>query len=146
MSKYKNILVAVELKDGEDKIILNKAQELSKFYGGTLFLVHAVEHFSSFVTATAGMAVIALEESIITEHKPKLEKLAKSNHIADDNVFLSAGSIASAIHDVAKKINAGLIITGNHSRHGLALIFGSTLDSIIHHSDADVLAVHLPRK
>ena len=146
MSKYQNILVAVELKDKEDQIIINKAQELAKFYGSTLSIVHVIEHFSSFATATAGMAIVELEESISMEHKTKLEKLAKSQNISDNNVFLCAGSISSGIHDIAKKTNAGLIITGNHSRHGLALLFGSTVDSILHHSDADVLAVYLPKQ
>jgi universal stress protein A len=147
MNNYKNILVAVELKEAEDKLVLKKALEIAKCYDSTLFLVHAVEHFSNFATATAGMAIVELEEMLNTEHKAQLEALAKAHSISDDNIYLCVGSIAGSVHDVAKKTKAGLVVTGTHTRHGLALLFGgNTTDAIIHRSDADVLTVHLPRK
>jgi universal stress protein A len=146
MSNYKKILVAVELKDEEDKVVIKKAREIAKLYDSTLFLVHAVEHFSNFATASAGMAIIELEETLDKEHKAKLEALAKAHHIPDDNLYLCVGSIAGSVHDVATKTKAGLVVVGNHTRHGMAFLLGSPTADIIKRSDADVLTVHLPRR
>ncbi len=147
MSKYKNILVAVELEnESEDKLIIKKARELAEFYGSTLYMVHVVEHFSSFSAATAGVAIVELEETINEEHKNKLNVLAKSSGVLDDNTYLCIGSISGSIHDVATTTHSGLIVVGSHRRHGLSLLLGSHTDSIIHHSEADVFTVHLQKK
>jgi universal stress protein A len=147
MSKYKNILVAVELEnESEDKLVIEKAKELAKFYGSTLHMVHVVEHFSSFSAATAGIAIVELEETISEEHKNKLNALAKSNGVLDDNTYLCVGSISGSIHDVATTTNSKLIVVGSHRRHGLSLILGSNTVSIIHQSEADVFTIHLQKK
>jgi len=51
------------------------------------------------------------------------------------------GSARTSVVAHAKKINADLIVVGEHGRHGLSLLLGSTADGIIHHSECDVLAV-----
>jgi universal stress protein A len=138
MHGYKNILVAVELRK-EDDTILKKAQELAKLYNATLSLVHVVEHFSSFTLA----AGIVLEEQVKKELDEKLESLAKSIGISNKDTYLCVGSIASGIEDVTQKVKADLIVVGNHSKHGLALLFSGPIDSIINSSKskADVLVV-----
>jgi universal stress protein A len=44
---------------------------------------------------------------------------------------------------MAKEEDVDLIIVGSHGRHGLALIFGSTSNSVLHGAPCDVLAVRI---
>jgi len=151
MNAYKNILVAVELNSKEDKFIMAKAEELATFYQATLFLTHAIESIDNFALASAGIALIELEEKIRKEHEVKFEKLADLHKIPKDRIILSAAPVASSINDAAAQVEADLVITGNHGRHGLEALFGTTASSLIHKASAhkakyDILVVHLPCK
>jgi universal stress protein A len=44
---------------------------------------------------------------------------------------------------MAKDQDIDLIVVGSHGRHGLALIFGSTSNSVLHGATCDVLAVRI---
>ncbi|MEW5790242.1 MAG: universal stress protein [Pseudomonadota bacterium] len=57
-------------------------------------------------------------------------------------VVESADRPASAIADVAKEINADLIVIGSHGRSGLSrLLLGSTADRVVHEAPCAVLVV-----
>jgi universal stress protein A len=47
------------------------------------------------------------------------------------------------MHSMAKDQDIDLIVVGSHGRHGLALIFGSTSNSVLHGATCDVLAVRI---
>jgi universal stress protein A len=47
------------------------------------------------------------------------------------------------MHNLAKQTDIDLIVVGSHGRHGLALIFGSTSNSVLHGASCDVLAVRI---
>jgi universal stress protein A len=53
------------------------------------------------------------------------------------------GRPENEIHGLAEEINANLIVVGSHGRHGLALIFGSTANGVLHGAGCDVLAVRV---
>ena len=53
------------------------------------------------------------------------------------------GQPANEMRRMAKEENIDLIIVGSHGRHGLALIFGSTSNSVLHGAPCDVLAVRI---
>ncbi|MDB4308535.1 universal stress protein, partial [Porticoccaceae bacterium] len=50
---------------------------------------------------------------------------------------------AQEMHNMAKENHIDLIVVGSHGRHGLALIFGSTSNSVLHGATCDVLAVRI---
>jgi len=60
---------------------------------------------------------------------------------ADQHIVL--GHPAQEMHNLAKQENIDLIVVGSHGRHGLALIFGSTSNSVLHGASCDVLAVRI---
>jgi universal stress protein A len=45
---------------------------------------------------------------------------------------------------LAEEEDIDLVIVGSHGRHGLALLLGSTANSVLHHTKCDVMAVRLP--
>ena len=53
------------------------------------------------------------------------------------------GQPAREIRELAKKIEADLIILGGHGRHGWELLFGSTSSSLTHGAGCDLLIVHI---
>ena len=53
------------------------------------------------------------------------------------------GHPAQEMHRMAKEQAIDLIVVGSHGRHGLALIFGSTSNSVLHGATCDVLAVRI---
>ncbi len=144
MSTYNNILIAVELIPEEDQIIIAKAKLIAEKFSGTLSLVHAVQDVSTYGTASAYPAIADIEEEIMQEHKTALTNLGTTLNIPNNRQFYDFGSPGRIITDTATKINADLIIVGSRSRHGIALLLGSTADSIIHRANCDVIAVHLP--
>ena len=44
---------------------------------------------------------------------------------------------------IAEQEQVDLIIVGSHGRHGLALLLGSTANSVLHHATCDVMAIRL---
>ena len=62
-------------------------------------------------------------------------------HIQDTwNIF------ENIIINIADQEKVDLIIVGSHGRHGLALLLGSTANSVLHHAKCDVMAVRLIEK
>jgi universal stress protein A len=145
MNHYKHILVAVELEPHEDKQVIEKALAIAQNSGATISLVHAVEHLNTYGTATAYPAIAEVEEEILKDHRTKLEELARSLNIPTERQFLDFGAPAIVIGQTAEETKADLVVTGSHGRHGLALLFGSTTDSVLHRVQCDILAVHLPK-
>ena len=49
------------------------------------------------------------------------------------------------MHRFAREHAVDLIVVGSHGRHGLALIFGSTANGVLHGACCDVLAVRIKK-
>jgi universal stress protein A len=47
------------------------------------------------------------------------------------------------IVSIAEREQVDLIVLGSHGRHGLALLLGSTANSVLHNASCDVMAVRL---
>jgi universal stress protein A len=53
------------------------------------------------------------------------------------------GATTQEIMNLVAEIGADLIIVGSHGRHGLAMLLGSTANSILHHAKCDTLAIRI---
>lgn len=146
LPSYKNILVAVELNWEEDQVLIAKAQDLAQRYDSSIHIVHAVEHVNTYGTAPAYPTVAGIEQELLKEHEEKLNKLAEENSIPPAGRFIQIGSPALVIEEIAKKINADLIVIGSHGRNWLSVFFGSTTDSILHRIKCNVLTIYLENK
>jgi universal stress protein A len=75
--------------------------------------------------------------------KERLDALADQLNVAEENRHVLLGQPAKEMHRIASEDAVDLIIVGSHGRHGLALIFGSTSNSVLHGASCDVLAVRI---
>ena len=61
----------------------------------------------------------------------------------DFRIEFRVGKDHQEILEFAEINQVDLIVIGSHGRHGLALLLGSTANSVLHHAKCDVLAVRL---
>lgn len=141
--KYHNILLAVELIPGSDKLIIAKALEMVKEFKADLRILHVIEHVSSY-GAAYGVAVGAdIEQMLLDNAKREMQKLGKKMDVPENNQVLRVGPAGQLIIEEAEKQKTDLIILGSHGRHGIRLILGSTANTVLHGAKCDVLAVRL---
>lgn len=143
MAAYKRILAALDLTPDEPKV-LEQAIELSKQNDAVLSLVHVVEHVASIYISETNFPEIPDIENRLTETAEEQLKRVKQEHqISDAESYVRAGTAKHEIVDLAKEINADLIVIGSHGRRGLQLLLGSTANGILHLATCDVLAVRI---
>lgn len=143
MAIFKNILVALDLSKDVD-LILEKARNLSDAPDVNLTLIHVIEPIVldvniDFVPSPS----LDLEASLVTRGelflKHTIERLALKNVTS----MVPLGSVKHEIHREAQSIHADLIVIGSHGRHGVALLLGSTANSVLHGAPCDVLTVKI---
>lgn len=141
MSIYNTILLAVDLHPEYDDHTAKKAAEFAKACGATLHILHCVEPIHAYGASQGYSLIMEVEKKAQDEATELLSKLSSKYNIPTERQTVVIGAARTAVVAHAKKINADLIVVGEHGRHGLSLLLGSTADGIIHHSECDVLAV-----
>lgn len=143
MDLYKNILVAVDLSRDSAKI-LDKARNLAKKYGAQLSMVHVIEPIAvGYAVEVTSVDIEGLHEEVTKQAKSSLKEMGTSIGIPEHRLHTVLGQPAREIRELAKKIEADLIIMGGHGRHGWELLFGSTSSSVTHGAGCDLLIVHI---
>lgn len=143
MAKYQRILAAMDLTPEGTKV-LEQAIELSQQYGATLTLVNVVEHIPSVYSAESTFPEIPdIEKQLMEKAEAQMAKIQEEYKITECTSFIRSGSAKHEIIDLAKEIDADLIVAGSHGRHGLQLLLGSTANGILHLAKCDVLAVRI---
>lgn len=143
MEGYKKILVAVDLSP-EAKPVVERAQELGKYYGASLSLIHVVDPI-----ITTGDYDLRPELPLEVEHtlaeraRGYIEALAQDMAIADAEQIVVTGSVKHEILSYAKQHDCDLIVVGAHGRHGIAVLLGSTANAIMHGTVCDVMCVRV---
>jgi universal stress protein A len=145
MENYKHILLAVDFFEN-DAIVSNRAKELADRYQARLSIIHVLD---SMPITDSGYGLelpfnFDLAAELMAAAKNKLTKLAKQLNIDETGIWLETGSPKQEIIRIANENRVDLIVVGSHGRHGLALLLGSTANSVLHHAQCDVLAVRLP--
>jgi universal stress protein A len=144
MRNYKNMLLAVDFFEN-GKAVADRARDLADKYQAKLSIIHVVD---SMPITDSGFGTdvpfnLDLTTELMAEAKKRLAKLAENLGVAEDSRWLEMGSPKTEIIRVAEENKVDLIIIGSHGRHGLALLLGSTANSVLHHANCDVLAVRL---
>ena len=142
MANYQHILLAVDLSE-DTELVTSRARALAASNNATLDIIHVIEPISFTYGGDIPLDFSGLQEEIQSQAEQQLEKIAKPLSIADERRHLVVGRPETEIHNTAEQIGADLIVVGSHGRHGLALIFGSTANGVLHGASCDVLAVRV---
>jgi universal stress protein A len=143
MKKYNHVLLAVQLDEKSDSLIIAKGMELQKHYEVPLTLLHVVEHLSNYGAAYGVSAGVDIEQILINEATRSMRKLGEKLGVPVERQLVKVGPAGQTILEEAKEKHVDLIVIGSHGRHGVRLLLGSTANSVLHGAECDVLAVRL---
>lgn len=144
MAIYKHILLAADFFE-KNTAVVERAKELARLCNAKLSIVHVVDTLPITDPANELMMPFDLDitKEFIAAAKTKLSELSAKLGIAETDSHLKVGSPKIEITQLAKEIDADLVVIGSHGRHGLALLLGSTANGVLNHATCDVLAVRL---
>lgn len=141
---YQKILIAADLIASEGSSVLDRAEELSRFYKAELHIIHVVERLYSYGTPPFPQDVVEWQNEFVKVAEAKLHKMCHERGILPENQYISIGNPKELIIEKADEINAGLIVIGSHSRRGISyLLLGSTADGVVSASNRDVFVVRV---
>lgn len=142
MGAYTHILMAVDLSE-DSRQVADRARSLAEAFGAKLSIIHVIEPISFTYGGDIPLDFSGIQEEIQKQAQQQLAKVAEPLGVAAGSQHLVLGRPETEIHNTAESIGADLIVVGSHGRHGLALIFGSTANGVLHGASRDVLAVRV---
>jgi universal stress protein A len=144
MNAYQHILLAVDFSEHDDTVA-QKASALAKKHQAKLSVIHVLDNIS--MPDTTYGTVISLNQGsdydLLEVEKARLMQICECLGVAQDNRWLIWGTPKQEIVELAERKQVDLIVVGSHGRHGLALLLGSTANSVLHYAKCDVMAVRL---
>ena len=142
MGLYSHILLGLDLSEDSD-LVAAKGANLAKQNNATLSVVHVIEPLSFAYGGDIPMDFSSVQEEIYKQAENQMRKLGTKWDIPEARQHIVIGRPESEIHKLAHDLGADLVMVGSHGRHGLALVFGSTANGVLHGANCDVLAVRV---
>ena len=145
-----NILCAIDCKSMQDhehhmlnQQILDEANSMSGIINSKTHIVTAYPSPPmNIMLELPEFDPINYEDGLKKFHKEALVQYAKNNKIAESEMHLVQGLPEDVISNVAKEIDAELVILGTVGRSGLsATLLGHTAEQVIDQLDCDLLAL-----
>ncbi len=147
MSRYKQILVAVDFSDTSIRA-LQVARDIGTRLNANLHVVHFVPMRVMDMGMEGGVDFIEeMHQKDLEESCEKLAAFVQEHTTAEDDVhqYTKSGEPSAEINTMAEETEAELIVIGTHGRTGLKhLLLGSVAESILRVADAPVLCVRSP--
>jgi universal stress protein A len=144
MSEYRKILVAVDLSN-DSPLVLDKARAISRQSGAELSIVHVMEPIAvGYAVEVTSVDIEGLHAEAAKHARTALVELAASVDIPSHRAHNVLGQPAREIRELAKEINADLVVMGGHGKQGWDLLFGSTSSGVTHGVTCDLLIVRIP--
>jgi universal stress protein A len=144
MNDYQHILLAVDYSE-HDGTVARKAKALARKYQARLSITHVLDNIP--MPDTAYGTVIPLDQDsgygLLETEKAQLMQAADELGVDCAHRWLVWGVPHQEIVSIAEREKVDLIVLGSHGRHGLALLLGSTANSVLHDAKCDVMAVRL---
>jgi nucleotide-binding universal stress UspA family protein len=148
-NKMKNILIAVDLKNG-DQALLDQGARLASVYGAKVWIIHVAAPEPDFVGFDAGPAYVrqTLADDLRHEHQTLHQySVALTGRNIHAESLMVQGPTVQTIFDEAKKLEADMIILGSHRHNFLSRVFGQEVThQIISQSTIPMLIVPLVDK
>ena len=142
MANYTHLLLAIDLTE-DAKRVGERAQALATACGAIMTVLHVIEPLSLAYGGDIPMDLSSVQDQIHEQAKGQLRDFSATLEIPEERQHLVFGRPEAEIHRVAEEVGSDLIVVGSHGRHGLALLLGSTANSVLHGARRDVLAVRV---
>lgn len=145
-----NILCAIDCKsmqDGEHHLlnqqILDEAKAMAHIINANTHIVNAYPSPPmNIMLELPEFDPINYEDGLKKFHQKALHEYADKNNISEQHTHLEQGLPEDVISNVAKEIDAELVILGTVGRSGLsATLLGHTAEQVIDQLDCDLLAL-----
>ena len=144
MRDYQHVLLAVDYSE-QGLYVAEKARSLAYRYQAKLSIIHVLDNIP--MPDTNYGTVIPLDQDssydLLEAEKAKLMQFGDQLNVDLANRWMLWGVPKQEIIHIAEQEQVDLIVVGSHGRHGLALLLGSTANSVLHYAKCDVLAVRL---
>lgn len=142
MGVYSKILLAVDLSEESDQLI-EKTRTIAKNNQATITLLHVIEPLSFAYGGDVPMDLTTVQDQLDEHARTKLKAFAERLGYPTESQQVISGHTETEIHRLATEKECDLIVVGSHGRHGLALLLGSTANSVLHGAPCDVLAIRV---
>jgi universal stress protein A len=144
MKDYQHILLAVDYSEQGD-YVAEKARSLAYKYQAKLSIIHVLDNIPMPDTNYGTVIPLNQDSSdeLLEAEKAKLMQLGDQLKVDLANRWMLWGVPKQEIIHIAEQEKVDLIVVGSHGRHGLALLLGSTANSVLHHAKCDVMAIRL---
>lgn len=121
--------------------VVRKAAAIAKLFNAKLTLAHVLEPIAFAYGGDIPVDLSGIQEQQVQKAEADLAELAKATSYPIQQQHVLVGQPAAELHYLAEQEAADLIIVGSHGRKGLALLLGSTPNSVLHGASCDVLAI-----
>ena len=147
MAQYQHVLVGLDLSS-ESQQVVDRVKALfgsdqSDCHPARISMIHVQEPLSFAYGGDIPMDLSEVQTQLEEQAKTRLAKLGDQLGAAVADQHVIVGQPAHEMHRFAKEHEVDLIVVGSHGRHGLALVFGSTANGVLHGANCDVLAVRI---
>ena len=142
MSVYNHILVGLDLSP-ESQQVIDRVKFLFANSDAKISICHVLEPLAFTYGGDIPVDLSDVQAQLQQQATGRLEALAAQINVTQEDQHIILGHPAQEMHNMAKENDVDLIVVGSHGRHGLALIFGSTSNSVLHGATCDVLAVRI---
>lgn len=143
---YKHILVAIDMTDEADEVLMAARQHADRF-GARLSCLSVIKPLSGvyggFDMTPLAQGSVPFEQEAMDQAKDKLDAFGSIYGIQKGDQHVVLGGPSYEIRRQAEELGADLIVIGTHGRHGLGLLLGSTANAVLHGVNCDVLAVRV---
>jgi universal stress protein A len=142
MSIYKHILIGLDLSP-ESQQVIDRVKFLFTNSDTKISICHVLEPLAFTYGGDIPIDLSDVQTQLQEQATGRLAALAEQLNVSPEDQHIILGHPAQEMHNMAKNDEVDLIVVGSHGRHGLALIFGSTSNSVLHGASCDVLAVRI---
>ncbi len=144
MDSYQHILLALDLSAHGDDVI-RKAKHLANIFHAKLSIIHVLDNIPMPDTAYGTIISLYNDSSyeLLETEKSRLMQIGDQLNVDPTCRWMVWGVPGEEIVRIAAQEHVDLIVVGSHGRHGLALLLGSTANSVLHHATCDVMAIRL---
>jgi universal stress protein A len=142
MSVYKHILIGLDLSP-ESQQVIDRVKFLFTNSDTKISICHVLEPLAFTYGGDIPVDLSDVQTQLQEQATGRLAALAEQLNVIPEDQHIILGHPAQEMHNMAKNDEVDLIVVGSHGRHGLALIFGSTSNSVLHGASCDVLAVRI---